>query len=82
MNHKSALHNKIFEVIAKASQELQVESYVIGGFVRDFLLGRDFKKGNEQGCGYFGECEQGYYLCINWHRFRCCRWFESKELCS
>ena len=44
MNHKSALHNKIFEVIAKASQELQVESYVIGGFVRDFLLGRDFKK--------------------------------------
>jgi putative nucleotidyltransferase with HDIG domain len=44
MNHKSALHNKIFEVIAKASHELQVESYVIGGFVRDFLLGRDFKK--------------------------------------
>jgi len=44
MNHKSALHNTIFEVIAKASQELQVESYVIGGFVRDFLLGRDAKK--------------------------------------
>jgi len=44
MNYKSALHNKIFEVIAKASQELQVESYVIGGFVRDFFLGRDFKK--------------------------------------
>jgi tRNA nucleotidyltransferase (CCA-adding enzyme) len=44
MNYKSALHNKIFEVIAQASQELQVESYVIGGFVRDFLLGRDFKK--------------------------------------
>ena len=44
MNYKSALHNKIFEVIAQASQELQVERYVIGGFVRDFLLGRDFKK--------------------------------------
>jgi tRNA nucleotidyltransferase/poly(A) polymerase len=44
MNYKSALHNRIFEVIAKASQELNVESYVIGGFVRDFLLGRDFKK--------------------------------------
>ena len=44
MNYKSALNNRIFEVIAKASQELQVESYVIGGFVRDFLLGRDFKK--------------------------------------
>ena len=44
MNYKSALHNTIFDVISKASQELQVESYVIGGFVRDFLLGRDFKK--------------------------------------
>jgi tRNA nucleotidyltransferase (CCA-adding enzyme) len=44
MNHKSALHNTIFEVIAIASQELQVESYVIGGFVRDLLLGRKFKK--------------------------------------
>jgi tRNA nucleotidyltransferase (CCA-adding enzyme) len=44
MNHQSALHNTIFEVIAKASQELQVESYVIGGFVRDFLLGRNAKK--------------------------------------
>ncbi len=44
MNHKSALHNTIFEVISKASVELNVESYVIGGFVRDFLLGRDAKK--------------------------------------
>jgi tRNA nucleotidyltransferase (CCA-adding enzyme) len=44
MNYKSALQNTIFEVISKASQELQVESYVIGGFVRDFLLGRDAKK--------------------------------------
>jgi tRNA nucleotidyltransferase (CCA-adding enzyme) len=44
MNYKSALHNKIFEVISNASQELKVESYVIGGFVRDLLLKRDFKK--------------------------------------
>lgn len=44
MNYKSALQNTIFEVISKASQELQVESYVIGGFVRDLLLGRKFKK--------------------------------------
>ena len=44
MNYKSALNNKIFEVISQASQELNVESYVIGGFVRDFLLERDFKK--------------------------------------
>ena len=44
MNYKSSLNNKIFEVISKASQELNIESYVIGGFVRDYLLGREFKK--------------------------------------
>ena len=43
-SYKEALHNKIFEVISQASQELNVESYVIGGFVRDLLLNRDFKK--------------------------------------
>ncbi|HSN48213.1 MAG TPA: hypothetical protein VLR29_05590, partial [Flavobacterium sp.] len=44
MNYKTALNNKIFEVISQASQELKLESYVIGGFVRDLLLQRDFKK--------------------------------------
>jgi len=44
MNYKTALNNKIFEVISQASQELNVDSYVIGGFVRDLLLNRDFKK--------------------------------------
>jgi putative nucleotidyltransferase with HDIG domain len=44
MNYKIALNNPIFEIISKASQELNLESYVIGGFVRDFLLQRDFKK--------------------------------------
>ena len=44
MNYKSALNTKIFEVISQASQELNLESYVIGGFVRDLLLERDFKK--------------------------------------
>ena len=44
MNYKSALNNKIFEVVSQASQELNIESYVIGGFVRDLLLERDFKK--------------------------------------
>lgn len=44
MNYKQALDLKIFEVISKASAELQLESYVIGGFVRDMLLNRDFKK--------------------------------------
>ncbi|MFY8112446.1 MAG: tRNA nucleotidyltransferase, partial [Flavobacterium sp.] len=44
MNYKSALNNTIFEVISKASQELNIESYVIGGFVRDLLLKRGTKK--------------------------------------
>lgn len=44
MNYKSALHNTIFEVISQASKALNVESYVIGGFVRDLILKRDFKK--------------------------------------
>ena len=44
MNYKQALNNKIFEIISQASQELNVDSYVIGGFVRDLLLNRDFKK--------------------------------------
>ena len=44
MNYINALNNPIFKIIAQASQELNVDSYVIGGFVRDFLLERDFKK--------------------------------------
>lgn len=44
MNYTKALNNPIFKIIAQASQELNVESYVIGGFVRDFLLQSDFKK--------------------------------------
>ncbi len=44
MNYKQSLTNKIFEIITIASQELNLESYVIGGFVRDLILNRDFKK--------------------------------------
>ena len=44
MNYTKALNNPIFKIIAQASQELNLESYVIGGFVRDFILERDFKK--------------------------------------
>lgn len=44
MNYNSSLNNKIFEIISQASQELNVDSYVIGGFVRDLILNRDFKK--------------------------------------
>ncbi len=44
MTYKSALNNKIFKIISQASQELNIDSYVIGGFVRDLILKRDFKK--------------------------------------
>ncbi len=44
MNYSKALNNQIFKIIEQASQELNVDSYVIGGFVRDYLLQRDFKK--------------------------------------
>lgn len=43
-SYKEFLNNTIFEVISQASQELNFDSYVIGGFVRDLLLNRDFKK--------------------------------------
>ncbi len=44
MNNIIALQNPIFKIIEQASAELNIESYVIGGFVRDYLLGREFKK--------------------------------------
>lgn len=44
MNYSTALQNPIFKIIAQASNELDLDSYVIGGFVRDILLKRDFKK--------------------------------------
>ncbi len=40
MNYKNALSNDIFEVISKSAAQLNLESFVIGGFVRDFLLER------------------------------------------
>jgi tRNA nucleotidyltransferase/poly(A) polymerase len=44
MNYSTALENPIFKVISQASRELHLESYVIGGFVRDYLLQRNSKK--------------------------------------
>lgn len=43
-SYKEALHNRIFAITTQAAAQLNVHSYVIGGFVRDFLLQRDFKK--------------------------------------
>jgi tRNA nucleotidyltransferase (CCA-adding enzyme) len=44
MNYKQHLENKIFKIISQAAQELNLECYVIGGFVRDILLYRNHKK--------------------------------------
>ena len=38
MNYTEALSNPIFELISNISAEIPLESYVIGGFVRDYLL--------------------------------------------
>jgi putative nucleotidyltransferase with HDIG domain len=44
LNHDKALSNPIFLIISEASQELGVDCYVIGGFVRDYLLNRGTAK--------------------------------------
>ena len=44
MNYKQALSAPIFEVISKSAEQLGFDSYVIGGFVRDFILDRGAKK--------------------------------------
>jgi len=44
MNYKEALEHTIFKVISKSAKELYLESYVIGGFVRDYILKRGTHK--------------------------------------
>lgn len=44
MNYKQALTNNIFQIIGKSADELGLETYVIGGFVRDFFLNRGTAK--------------------------------------
>lgn len=39
-----AIEFPVFEIVANAVAELNLESYVIGGYVRDFLLSRPYKK--------------------------------------
>ncbi len=39
-NYKTALKNPIFNSVSKAASNLKLDTYVIGGFVRDFLLER------------------------------------------
>lgn len=42
--HKKAIQHPIFKLIGDTSKELGVESYVIGGFVRDYFLKRGTPK--------------------------------------
>ncbi|GIM51770.1 tRNA nucleotidyltransferase [Capnocytophaga cynodegmi] len=44
MYRKEALSNPIFSLISKVSNEISLESYVIGGFVRDYLLKKKLPK--------------------------------------
>ncbi|MCU0358467.1 MAG: CCA tRNA nucleotidyltransferase [Cyclobacteriaceae bacterium] len=40
MNYRSSLQHPIFSTIGHVADELGLETYVVGGFVRDLLLGR------------------------------------------
>ena len=44
INYKKAITLPAFDYIAQAAGALQVETYVIGGYVRDFLLDREKPK--------------------------------------
>ncbi len=44
MDLSNALTHKIFKVVSDSSSSLNLETYVIGGYVRDFLLKRNLKK--------------------------------------
>lgn len=41
---KGALQHNIFKIISQSSKELNLESYVIGGYVRDYILNRGSHK--------------------------------------
>lgn len=43
-NYKEAISSEIFSIISKASSAIGVDSYVIGGFVRDHILARGSAK--------------------------------------
>lgn len=40
MTYKKALQNPVFKIISQSADALSVDAYVIGGFVRDYLLER------------------------------------------
>lgn len=44
MKLEKAINHSIFQMVSKSAEELQQETFVVGGFVRDFLLERNNKK--------------------------------------
>lgn len=44
MNYKKALQHKIFEIISFSATQVDVDAYVIGGYVRDYILNRGTHK--------------------------------------
>ncbi len=44
MNYKKDLQHNIFKIISQSAKELSLDSYVIGGFVRDLILHRGTHK--------------------------------------
>ena len=42
-NLSQAIHHKLFGIVAEAAKEMNSDAYVIGGFVRDYLLDRPSK---------------------------------------
>ncbi|HKK11340.1 MAG TPA: HD domain-containing protein [Flavobacteriaceae bacterium] len=44
MNYKQALQHNIFKIISQSAKALDLEAYVIGGYVRDYILNRGAHK--------------------------------------
>ncbi len=44
MNYKEALQHNIFKIISQSAKELNLDCFVIGGFVRDYILNRGTHK--------------------------------------
>ena len=42
--HIKAIEHPVFDIVSSAATELKLETYVIGGYVRDYLLNRPYKK--------------------------------------
>lgn len=44
MNYKEAITHPIFKIISNCAEQLNVECYVIGGFVRDYFINQNIAK--------------------------------------